>query len=153
MLGADLPVTLSIVWTLVFANIFGALLCMLLIRPISKISMVPGEKIVPFLIVLLVLGAYQSNFSWGDLIVFVAIGLLGYVMTILDWPRPPLLIGFVLALSAERYYWISIERYGWSWISNPLVIALALFIVLLLSGGAIMKKFSKSVESGKGVSS
>ncbi|WP_059103065.1 tripartite tricarboxylate transporter permease [Shouchella shacheensis] len=150
MLTSELPLTLSIVWTLVFANIFGALLCMILIRPISKISMVPGEKIVPFLLVLLVVGAYQSNFSWGDLIVFVIIGLLGYVMTILDWPRPPLLIGFVLALSAERYYWISIERYGWEWLSNPLVITLAVIILLLLTGGTIMKRFSKTIESKGG---
>ncbi|MFP3488660.1 tripartite tricarboxylate transporter permease, partial [Staphylococcus sp. SIMBA_130] len=116
---------------------------MILVRPISKISFVPGEKIVPFLLVLLVIGAYQSTMSWGDLIIFVMIGLLGYVMTILAWPRPPLLIGFVLALPAERYYWISIERYGWEWITNPIVIFLAVIIVVLLSGGAIMKRFSK----------
>ncbi|MBM0065570.1 tripartite tricarboxylate transporter permease [Alkalicoccobacillus gibsonii] len=153
MLTTDLPVTLSIVWTLVFANIFGALLCMVLIRPISKFSMIPGEKIVPFLLVLLILGAFQSNFSWGDLIVFVVIGLLGYAMTILDWPRPPLLIGFVLALSAERYYWISIERYGWSWLSSPIVIILAIVILLLLTGGTLIKRFTKSVETdGGGIS-
>lgn len=148
MLNADLSITLSIVWTLVFANIFGALLCMVLVRPISKISVVPGEKIVPFLLVLLVIGAYQSTMSWGDLIVFVIIGLLGYVMTILDWPRPPLLIGFVLALPAERYYWISIERYGWEWLTNPIVIILAILIVFLLTGGAIMKKFSSKLQKG-----
>ncbi|WP_339227051.1 tripartite tricarboxylate transporter permease [Oceanobacillus sp. FSL K6-2867] len=148
MLTSDLSVTLSIVWTLVFANVFGALLCMILVRPISKISFVPGEKIVPFLLILLVIGAYQSTMSWGDLIIFIIIGLLGYVMTILDWPRPPLLIGFVLALPAERYYWISIERYGWEWITNPIVIFLAVIIVVLLSGGAIMKRFSKNYEQG-----
>lgn len=148
MLTTDLPLTLSIVWTLAFANIFGALLCMILVRPISKISFVPGERIVPFLLVLLVLGAYQSNMSWGDLIIFVIIGLLGYVMTVLDWPRPPLLIGFVLALPAERYYWISIERYGWEWISNPIVISIAIIIVVLLTGGTIMKRFSKNYEKG-----
>lgn len=148
MLEADLSVTLSIVWTLVIANIIGAIFCMILARPISKISLVPGERIVPFLLVLLVIGAYQSTMSWGDLIVFVIIGLLGYVMTILDWPRPPLLIGFVLAVSAERYYWISIERYGWEWLSNPIVIGLAILIIILLSGGTIMKRFSKNYEKG-----
>lgn len=148
MLTTDLPVTLSIVWTLVIANIIGAILCMMLVRPISKISLVPGEKIVPFLLVLLVVGAYQSTMSWGDLIIFVAIGLLGYIMTILDWPRPPLLIGFVLALPAERYYWISIERYGWEWITNPIVIALAILIVVLLSEGTIMRRLSKNYETG-----
>lgn len=150
MLSSDLDITLSIVWTLVFANIFGALLCILLVRPISKLSLVPGEKIVPFLLVLLVLGAYQSTMSWGDLILFVIIGLLGYAMTILDWPRPPLLIGFVLAMSAERYYWISIERYGWDWITSPVVILIAIIILLLLTGGSIMKKFSNKVQNKGG---
>ncbi|SOC37583.1 tripartite tricarboxylate transporter permease [Salinicoccus kekensis] len=148
MITTNLDVTLSIVWTLVFANIFGAILCLMLIRPISKLSTISGELIVPFLLVLLVIGAYQSSLSWGDLVVFVLIGLFGYVMTILDWPRPPLLIGFVLAMSAERYYWISIERYGWEWITNPLVIVLAVVILVLLTGGAIMKRFSQKVESG-----
>lgn len=148
MLTSDLPVTLSIVWTLVIANIIGAILCMMLVRPISKISLVPGEKIVPFLLVLLVVGAYQSTMSWGDLIIFVVIGLLGYAMTILDWPRPPLLIGFVLALPAERYYWISIERYGWEWLTNPIVVGLGILIVVLLTGGTIMKRLSKNYETG-----
>ncbi|PPA69122.1 tripartite tricarboxylate transporter permease [Jeotgalibacillus proteolyticus] len=146
MLTSELPVTLSIVWTLVIANIIGALLCMILIKPIAKLSLIPGEKLVPFLAVLLVIGAYQSNFSWGDLITLIAIGLLGYIMTILDWPRPPLLIGFVLAVSAERYYWISIERYGWEWLGQPVVITIGIIIVILLTGGAIMKKISISLQ-------
>ncbi|MGV2619812.1 tripartite tricarboxylate transporter permease [Halobacillus sp. ACCC02827] len=146
MLTNDLPVTLSIVWTLVIANIVGALMCMVLIRPIAKISLIPGEKLVPFLVILLLIGAYQSNFAWGDIVTFLVIGLLGYVMTILDWPRPPLLIGFVLAISAERYYWISIERYGWEWISNPIVIALAVLIVVLLTGGSVMKRISGRIQ-------
>ncbi|WP_101845168.1 tripartite tricarboxylate transporter permease [Halobacillus sp. Marseille-P3879] len=146
MLTTELPLTLSIVWTLVIANIIGAILCMTLVKPISKLSLIPGEKLVPFLTILLLIGAYQSNFAWGDIIAFIAIGLLGYIMTILDWPRPPLLIGFVLAISAERYYWISIERYGWEWLSNPIVITIGVLIVILLTGGSIMKKISNNLQ-------
>ncbi|WP_258871609.1 tripartite tricarboxylate transporter permease [Halobacillus trueperi] len=146
MLTTDLSLTLSIVWTLVIANIIGAILCMTLVKPIAKLSLIPGEKLVPFLTILLLIGAYQSNFAWGDIIAFIAIGLLGYIMTILDWPRPPLLIGFVLAISAERYYWISIERYGWEWLSNPIVISIGVLIVILLTGGSIIKKISNNLQ-------
>ncbi|WP_158738037.1 tripartite tricarboxylate transporter permease [Alteribacillus sp. YIM 98480] len=146
MLTTDLSLTLSIVWTLVLANIVGAILCMTLIKPIARLSVIPGEKLVPFLVILLLIGAYQSNYSWGDIVAFLVIGLLGYVMTILEWPRPPLLIGFVLAISAERYYWISIERYGWEWLGNPIVIAIAILIAVLLTGGTIMKRISNGLQ-------
>jgi hypothetical protein len=46
------------------------------------------------------------------------------VMKQMKWPRPPLLLGFVLGDIFERYMFISIERYGWDWLSRPLVVIL-----------------------------
>src|SRR5262249_26306197 len=37
------------------------------------------------------------------------------------WPRPPLILGVVLGDTIERYLFISVERYGLSWITRPIV--------------------------------
>lgn len=150
MLSTDLPVTLTIIWTLVLANIFGVLICLLLAKPISSLSFIPANKLIPFLIIIIVLGSYQSSFAWGDILIFLGVGLLGLIMEKLDWPRVPLLIGFVLSLSAERYLWISVERYEWTWLTNPIVIVLWIIIGVLLFGGVIIKRFSRRVEQSGG---
>lgn len=149
LLTTDLSLTLSIVWTLVIANIVGASLCILLIKPISKVSVIPAKKLMPFLLVIILMGAYQSTTHWGDLILFFIIGLLGWVMHRLDWPRAPMLIGFVLAASTERYLWISMDRFGAEWITRPGVIVIGLIIALILVSGFIMN--SKEKKKNKGV--
>ena len=47
------------------------------------------------------------------------------------WPRPPLVLGFILGSILERYMFISIERYGVDWMLRPLV--LVLFALAALS--------------------
>ncbi|MFZ4451369.1 tripartite tricarboxylate transporter permease [Salibacterium aidingense] len=148
MLTSDLNVTLSIIWTLIFANIIGVMFCILLTKPIASLSFVPANKLIPFLIIIIILGAYQSSFAWGDIFIFLGIGLLGLIMESLDWPRAPLLIGFVLSLSAERYLWISVERYEWTWLTNPIVIFIFIIILFLLFGGFLIKRISSSIQQG-----
>lgn len=149
MVTKDLPVTLSIIWTLVFANIFGAAACIFLSKYIAKLCMIPATKLVPFLLIVLVIGAYQSTRHFGDLITFIIIGLLGWVMKKLEWPRAPFLIGFVLSLSAERYLWISMSRYGFSWLARPsVIIIIAIIIVLLIGGIWLTRTSNKSKETG-----
>ena len=40
----------------------------------------------------------------------------------LKWPRPPLVLGFVLGDIIERYMFISIQRYGSRWLLRPVVL-------------------------------
>lgn len=138
MVTAHLDVTLSIIWTLALANVFGATLCILLARPISVLSFIPGPRLVPFLLVIMLVGAYQSSRHWGDFIAFLVLGLLGWVLKQLDWPRAPFLIGAVLAEPAERYLWVSVSRFGWSWLTHPGVIVIGIItLLMLLAAGRI----------------
>ncbi len=144
MVTTDLPLLLSIIWTLVLANIFGALACILLIKPIARICYIPATKLVPFIMIILTIGAYQTSRHWGDIIAFIIIGLIGWLMKHLDWPRPPLLIGFVLAKSTERYLWISMSRYGYSWLISPGVIIIGIIIFIMMWLGYRLKRGSEA---------
>ena len=140
MLAENLDVTFGIIWTLALANVVGAVACLAPSKFIAKLSLVRPTRLVPLLFVVLVLGAYQSTGSWGDVFAFLAVGYLGWVMVQLGIPRPPFLIGFVLAGNAERYLWISTSRYGWEWLARPGVIVIGLVIVALTMGGARLRR-------------
>lgn len=124
MVGRNLDVTLSIIWTLALANVFAAAACLALTTQISKISLIPAQKLVPFLFVIMVFAAYQATRDWGDIIALLLIGLLSWVMKQLGWPRAPLIIGFVLSTATERYLFISMSRYGLDWLARPGVMIL-----------------------------
>lgn len=125
-----LPILLSIVWSLVIANVFGGLACMSMTGPLSKLTTVNPGKLVPILFVLVVLAAYQSSRHWGDIVAFFAFGAIALVMREFGWPRVPLLIGFVLGQAAERYLYISMGRYGLSWLGQTSVIVITLLSIL-----------------------
>lgn len=143
MVEEDLSITLSIVWTLVLANIIGALACLFLAKYISKISTIPAKTLVPFLIVILVIGSYQTSAHFGDILLFLGIGVLGLVLKRLNWPRAPFLIGFVLSAAIERYLWLSISRYDAEWLLRPGVIGIGIVIILLVFGRYILKLFNR----------
>lgn len=142
MVTSGLPLTLAIIWTLVIANIFGTALCFGLSGWVAKLTLVPMSRLFPLLLLVFVVAAYQSSRSWGDLVALFFIGILGWVMKGLKWPRPPMLIGFVLATSIERYLHISVNRFGYDWLTRPTVIGIGVVTVLILA--ASVRLYSRS---------
>lgn len=148
MLTQNLDSTLTIIWTLALANVLAGLACLAASRLVVRLSLIRASRLTPFILVAMLLGAYQSTRHWGDLIAFLVIGLLGWVMKHLDWPRPALLIGFVLAASAERYLWISWSRYEWAWLQRPGVLIIGAAAVVMAAAGARLKGRVGSEEVG-----
>jgi len=124
MLSKHLDVTYAMVWSVALANIMGAGICFAFSNQFAKISLVRGPVILPLILAVLMIGAFQGSHNWGDLITLVLFGVLGWAMKRLGWPRPPLILGFVLGKTVERYLFISHARYGWEWLSNPIVLIL-----------------------------
>ncbi len=132
MLSKHLHVTYSMVWTLVLANVITVALCFPLLPYLARLTNIRATRLVPFLLLLVFLGAYTANNSWGDILVAVAFGALGYAMVRFGWPRAPLVLGLVLGDLAERYLWISMARYGWDWLGRPGVVVLLTLTVTVL---------------------
>jgi hypothetical protein len=147
MVTQDLHITLSIIWTLVLANVAGTTACLLLARSISRLTTVPSTLWFPFLIVCLVVASYQSSRHWADLLVFIVFGVLGVAMRSVQWPRAPMLIGFVLSRGSERYFHISVSRYGAEWLLFPSVLAIAACILLIIIGSRGSRRESTTLGS------
>lgn len=140
LLRDDLDLVFVIIWSLALGNIFGTLLCLLLSRPIAALTFVPFHFVAPVVIVIVVLGAFQETRHWGDLVMLFTFGLLGWTMKRIGMPRPPLLIGFILSGLAERYLWMSYNLYDWDWIWRPMVLAIFALMVVLMTGGILLKR-------------
>jgi putative tricarboxylic transport membrane protein len=133
MLTKHLAVTFSMVWTLVIANIITVLLCLLVLNHLAKVTQIRGGLIIPFVLLLVFVGSYTANGQFTDLIITCIFGALGYFMVRFGWPRPPLVLGFVLGRLAETYLFISVARYGMAWLGRPIVaflIALTVFVLV-----------------------
>ncbi len=133
MLSKNLDVTYSMVWTLVIANIICVILCLGILNHLAKITYVRGGLMIPFVLFLVFVGSYTANGQIADLIVTFLFGFLGYLMVLLGWPRPPLVLGFVLGKLIETYLFISVSRYGFSWLTHPIVVFLILLTALVIA--------------------
>lgn len=132
MLTTHLPITLTVIWTLAFANLVGTTACVLLSRHIAKLTFIPGPRLVPFLMVAITLAVYQTSNHWGDIVVLVAASAIGILMRRFEWPRAPMIIGIVLAVPAERYLYLSVQRYGaMEWLTRPGVIVLGVAMIAI----------------------
>jgi TctA family transporter len=97
-------------------------------------------------IVIIVMGAFQATQGWGDLVVLLALGLLGWAMKQTGFGRPPLIVGFVLGSLAENYLGLSLQRYGMTWIFFPWVIAIGILTLVTLFFGIKWQRKQRELE-------
>ena len=130
MVTTDLNITYSIIWSLALANVLGAGLCIALASPIARLTTIPFPLLAPFMISIICFAAFQATRDLADLVALLAIGLLGIYMRRFGWPRPALLIGYVLAPQAETYLYQALQFYDWGFVTRPGVIIIAGLIAL-----------------------
>jgi hypothetical protein len=124
-----LTLTFSFVWIIIVANIITVAACFLFLKPLAKITNIRGALLIPFLLLLIYLGGFTVKNSFGDMIMVLIFGALGWLMVQFDWQRPPLLVGLVLGTITERNFWISTRAYGAGWLLHPGVLIIGVLIV------------------------
>ena len=132
MLTKHLDITYSMVWSIAIANILGSGLCFTFSGQLAKLATLRYTLIMPCVLSLIYIGAFEHSRNWGDLYSLLFFGMLGWAMKHFRWPRPPLVLGFILGGILERYMFISIERYGVEWMLRPIVIAMFALSALTL---------------------
>ena len=134
MLTVNLDLTFSMIWDIAFANILAAGLLMLLSRQIGKVAFLSAHSVVPGVIVVLLMGAWVATSSMGDWWTCLAMGVLGYAMKQGGWPRPPLILAFVLGSMIENNYQLTMQIYdGVSWLyQRPIVVCIEIAIAVTI---------------------
>jgi TctA family transporter len=129
MVQENLDLIFTIIWSFAIANTIGATLCLFLSPLLARLTWVPFATLAPAVVVTIFFGAFQSSQQFGDIYAMLGLGLLGWLMKQLGWPRAPLLVGFVLTKPTEQYLWLSISRYDFAWLWRPGVLAMGLLLL------------------------
>ncbi|MBT4702512.1 MAG: hypothetical protein HOB79_15690, partial [Rhodospirillaceae bacterium] len=137
------------IWSVALANIFGAGTCLILASQIAKLTTIRYTLIAPFMFGLIFFAAFQATREWGDLIMLMALGTLGVYMKRFGWPRPALLIGYVLSTRVETSIYHTITTYGLSFLSHPIVIILiVLTLISIVAAIRYKPNTSKITDDG-----
>lgn len=132
MLTRNLPFTYSLMWMLLIANVIGAIILMMWSRQLSKLIFVRGNLLVPGIILFAFMGAWMQTNNLGDWVTLLVFGVLGIWMKRSSWPRPPIILGYVLGPIMERNLDLSYQVLGWSWYGRPWVLVIFSILVLVM---------------------
>jgi putative tricarboxylic transport membrane protein len=129
MLTEELPFLFSLVWMIVLGGILGAIIGLCVARKLTRLTMIRFSLMTPFIIAVALLGSYSSNGSMYDVLLTVILGFLGYGMKKYGYPRGPVVIGLVLGHIVEKNFHLSLQLYGWNFLTRPLTIGLLILLV------------------------
>ena len=150
MITHEANVVYLMIWSVALANIFGAGTCLLMASQIAKLTTIRYTLIAPFMFGLIFFAAFQATREWGDLLMLMLLGTLGVYMKRFGWPRPALLIGYVLSTRVETSIYHTITTYGLSFLSHPIVIIL-IILTLISIVAAIRYKPAQSEITEDGI--
>ncbi|SDL13413.1 tripartite tricarboxylate transporter permease [Aliiruegeria lutimaris] len=152
MINQNPDLMFLIVWSVALTSVVGAALCFAITPALARLTRIPFAIIAAPLVLIMVIGAYQSTSTMGDIFMLFTLGALGWLMKHGGWPRAPALVGFVLSGPMEQYFWLTNQIHGWSWLTRPgvLLISSVIVIPLILSTIRWLRTHRTPGEEGPG---
>jgi TctA family transporter len=150
MLTTNVDVTFSMVWVMVLANVVAVAVAFLFLRQLVKLTFIRATWLVPFLLVLLGIGAFTASNNFYDIYVMLGAAVLGVVCIHWNWPRVPFLLAVVLGGLVEQYLFLSHELFGWSWLTKPSVVGLGVVAVFVVVWPFVRRHRRRRAEAPTG---
>lgn len=148
MLTRHLDLTVSMVYTIVLANLVVVPIMLAFAPTFCRIAVIPPNVLAPVVVAIVSLAALAASSSLGDLVAVLAFGVLGVFMKRYGWPRPPILIAVALADILERFLWISVNNYGFGMLLRPqFLVILGLMVVATLFSLGAQRGASRAMRS------
>ena len=140
MLGTHAHITILLVITLALANLVISGIGVGVTGFLARLTAVPYPIIGAVVIPVALLAAFVDTTSWRGIQIVLGVGVMGLVMKRYSWPRPPMILGFILVDVIERNHFNALSIYEgyWGALTRPLTIvilfiAVAVSVVLLCS--------------------
>src|SRR5438034_6100156 len=73
-----LAVTFAMVWTIVISNVITVAVCFLFLRQVARITQIRGALLIPFILMLIAVGAFAEKNVFEDVLVVLVFGALGW---------------------------------------------------------------------------
>ena len=143
MLTTELPLSFSMVWMIIIANFIAAGVMMFVSNKVARLAFVPGHMIVPGVILFVMMGAWMDTSTYGDWVTLLIAGTLGYLMKRGGWPRPPVILAFILGAIMENSFLITMNIHeGFGWLTRPIVLIILAVVLLTLFGSMRRNKLA-----------
>jgi TctA family transporter len=125
MLGQHADITIMLAVSFGIGNFLVTLIGLLLTGQLAKLTLIPYAVIGSVIIPLSFLSAFQASDGWTGIIVLLLFTPIGIAMKACRWPRPPLLLGFILGSIIEQNLQSALSAYGAiAFVTRPITIAL-----------------------------
>ena len=127
----------EIFWAVIISMYIGNVVLLILNLPlipyIARILAIPKNILVPLVLFFSVTGVYLISFNSFDIYFMAIVAIIALVLRTLNYPMPPLILGFILGGMIEknlrRALLINDGSFSFMW-ERP--ISLALFILMIL---------------------
>lgn len=132
----------SMMWIMAIAGLLSCVVGLLLAPQLSKVTMVKGPLIFPFIIALAVLGSFADATTLTGVYLLVIFGILGVVFRDLGYSVAAASIGLVLGGTLDDNIHLTTSLYGWDFIyKSPLAdVFFLIAIYLIISAGLRWRK-------------
>lgn len=94
----------GLIWALTGACVLASLLGLLIARPLSRLTLIDSQILVPVVASVALVGSYAVDRNIGNVVVTAVFGILGYLMIRFDYPRLTMVVALVLGSAAERNF-------------------------------------------------
>jgi len=150
----------ALVWGVIASLYVGNAMLLVLNLPLVglwvKLLSIPRPWLYGGILVVASLGAFSVHRSAGDLVLMAAIGIIGFLLRMIDAPIAPVMIGLILGPAAEQHLrrTLAISQGDWSvFATHPLSAALLLTSVAVASSGMVAdwsrrRAARRRIESG-----
>jgi TctA family transporter len=128
----NLELVWMLIWALVVGNIMAVAILLFFVRWVAVLTFIRGELLIPFVLVLCVLGSFVNEAQWENLVILVVLSAIGYGLLRANWPRAPFAIGLVLGKIAEESLHKALALWGLEFFLRPLSLVLIGLIVLTI---------------------
>ncbi len=156
MMTTNLPLVWTLIWALVVGNLIAVTFLLFITRWVALLTFVNVAMLVPFILTLVMIGVFSAEGQWENLIVLLAIAVIGWGLQRYDWPRAPFIIGLVLGKIAEESLHKALGLWGMSFFWRPLSLVLIGLICVTIAYAVYTSVKGKSVmpaEAGSGAGS
>ena len=140
-----LDLVMAIILGLVLSNIFASTFGLIGANTLARLTFIRVSYIIPFLMALCFLAVYAIRQQPMDLAQLVVWGFFGYAMSVFDYPKVCLVIGYVLGVIAENNFHLSLMiGYGSPTVFFTRPISLVLLIgIALVIGVPLVRNWRK----------
>ncbi|MDE2838357.1 MAG: tripartite tricarboxylate transporter permease [Chloroflexota bacterium] len=152
MLGSQAHITILLVITLALANLIISGIGVGVTGFLARLTAVPYPIIGAIVIPVALLSTFVDTTSWRGIQIALGVGAMGLVMKRYNWPRPPMILGFILVDVIERNHFNGVSIHGYAGaLTRPititiLIIAITVAAVLLRSVARMERETEIAVE-------